>query len=230
MPNRLQSRGLHVAIIMDGNGRWAGLKGCPRCDGHEAGIEALRKVIKAVPDHGIATLTVYAFSSDNWKRPAEEVAKLMELFSRYLDSETEELVRDGVRLSILGRRDRLPADLVTEIERAEAATQWGDLMHLRVAIDYSARGQILAAAQKAEGRPLSEDDFSQLISADAPEVDLMIRTSGEQRLSDFLLWESAYAELYFTEKLWPDFTGEDLAQAVAAFHTRDRRFGAIAAE
>ncbi len=222
---------LHVAIIMDGNGRWARQRGLTRSQGHEAGIEALRRVVRAAPDLNVATLTVHAFSSDNWKRPESEVAALMDLMRRYLDSETEDLVRDGVRLSFIGRRNRLPSDLIAEINRSEAATEWGDALHLRVAVNYSARDAILTAAHEAARLPeLTREAFASLLSDRVADVDLLIRTSGEQRLSDFLLWESAYAEFYFTEKLWPDFDAADLAEAVQAFHQRERRFGALAAE
>jgi len=220
---------LHVAIIMDGNGRWAAERNKPRRDGHKAGIDALRRVVRTAPDEAIGTLTVYAFSSDNWKRPPEEIAELMDLFRHYLDSETEDLVRDGVKLSFIGRRDRLPADLVQEIERAEAATEWGDLMHLRVAVDYSARDMILEAAKMAAAEnTLTREALSEKLGAS--DVDLLIRTSGEQRLSDFLLWECAYAEFHFTPVLWPDFGGEELKEAVASFRHRERRFGALPAK
>jgi undecaprenyl diphosphate synthase len=215
MPSSLQCKHnpLHVAIIMDGNGRWATSRSLPRREGHRAGIEALKRVVKAAPDCGIAMLTVHAFSSDNWKRPGEETAELMNLFRQYLDSETEDLVSQGVRLSFIGRRDRLPEDLRCEMERAEAVTEWGDALNLRVAVDYSAREAILAAVKDG--------------TVPGPDVDLLIRTSGEQRLSDFLLWECAYAEFYFTPTLWPDFGADELMAAVTAFHARDRRFGAL---
>ncbi len=231
MPSSLQCQDnhkLHVAIIMDGNGRWAASRELMRAAGHEAGIEALRRVVRAAPDENISTLTVYAFSSDNWKRPEGEVAALLDLFRRFLDTETEDLVRDGVKLSIVGRRDRLPQDLVHEIERAEAATEWGDLLHLRVALDYSARDMIIEAAKKAAGAgDLTRETLAAQLGA--PEVDLLIRTSGEQRLSDFLLWECAYAEFHFTTRLWPDFAENDLKDAIAVFHHRQRRFGALQA-
>ena len=221
----------HVAIIMDGNGRWARAQNLPRAAGHRAGIDTLRQIVRAAPDQDIATLTVYAFSTANWQRPQAEVNALMRLFSEYLDTETEDLVRDGVRLSIIGRRDRLSPELIAEIERSEAATQFGDALRLRVAIDYSAREAILAAAQALAGTPdASEDDFTRRLAGDAGNVDLLIRTSGEQRLSDFLLWECAYAELYFTQKHWPGFTAEDLGEALTAFHARSRTFGALPAE
>jgi undecaprenyl diphosphate synthase len=221
---------LHVACIMDGNGRWAAARNISRLLGHQAGVEALRNIVTAAPNNGIGVLTVYAFSSDNWRRPATEVEDLLQLFREYLDSETEMLVRDGVRLTIVGRRDRFPSDVVAEIERSEAATQWGDAMHLRIAMDYSSRDAILAAARTVSGCPdVTMEDFGKLISggADQANVDLLIRTSGEQRLSDFLLWECAYAELYFSERLWPDFTNADLIEALSEFRQRDRRFGGL---
>lgn len=203
-----QSSSLHVAIVMDGNGRWAGRRGLPRVAGHRAGAEALRRTVEAAPGLGVGALTVYAFSADNWKRPAAEVAALMRLFAGYLRSEVPRLVENGVRLEVVGRRDRLPVPLVTAIEAAERATTRGARLCLRLAIDYSARWAIEATAL-------------------LPDVDLLIRTGGEQRLSDFLLWESAYAELYFIDTMWPDFGAPELAAAVAEFHARERRFGGL---
>ncbi len=227
MPSTLESKrempARHVAIIMDGNGRWATRQGLPRLAGHRAGVDALKRIVRAAPARRIETLTVFAFSAANWRRPAGETDALMHLLAQYLDSETEELVRDGVRLSILGRRDRLPPALVAEIERSEAATQFGDALHLRVAIDYSARDAIWRAARGAASR----QDFATRMTDDTPDVDLLIRTSGEQRLSDFLLWECAYAELYFTARTWPEFDEEDLAAALSAFRARHRTFGAL---
>lgn len=223
--SRNSARPRHVAIIMDGNGRWATSRQLPRPAGHRAGVESLKRVVRAAPDQGIEILTVFAFSSANWRRPVEEVEALMHLLAEYLDSETEELVRDGVRLSILGRRDRLLPALVAEIERSEAATQFGDALHLRVAIDYSARDAIWRAACGATSR----ENFAARVTDDAPDVDLVIRTGGEQRLSDFLLWECAFAELYFTGLTWPEFGEAELANAMEAFRARDRRFGAVPA-
>jgi len=219
---------LHIGIIMDGNGRWAARRGLPRGAGHEAGIEAMRRVVRGALEQGVGTLTLYAFSSDNWRRPQAEVSLLMCLLECYLDSETESLVRDGVKLTVIGRRDRLPQELAAEIARSEAATEWGDALSLRVAIDYSARVAILAAA--ASLPPGSDaDDLAARITGDrgCTEADLIIRTSGEQRLSDFLLWESAYAELYFTPVFWPDFSESHLAEALANFRARQRRFGGL---
>ncbi|WP_315735481.1 MULTISPECIES: di-trans,poly-cis-decaprenylcistransferase [unclassified Bradyrhizobium] len=226
------SDGLHVGIIMDGNGRWATRKGLSRLRGHEAGVEAIRRVVEAAPDQGIGTLTLYAFSSDNWRRPRAEVAALMALLRVYLASEVESLVRNGVRLTVIGRRDRLPGGIADAIGRAEAATRNGSTLHLRIAVDYSARDAILEAATKArEIDGLTRAAFSDLVTGEAGlrDVDLIIRTSGEQRLSDFLLWEGAYAELHFTQRMWPDFDAADLAQALASFRGRERRFGGLEA-
>jgi undecaprenyl diphosphate synthase len=223
---------LHVGIIMDGNGRWAVRRGLTRHQGHIAGVEALRRVVEAAPDQGIGTLTLYAFSSDNWRRPSAEVAGLMELLRFYLGDELDNLVRNDVRLTMIGRRDRIPAGLAREIARAEAASAQGRALRLRIAIDYSARDAILrAAAQVARDHGLSRASFAELITGEANlrDVDLVIRTSGERRLSDFMLWESAYAELYFTDRLWPDFDADDLSAALASFHKRERRFGGLQA-
>jgi undecaprenyl diphosphate synthase len=225
----LESR-LHVGIIMDGNGRWAARRQLSRLRGHEAGVEAIRRVVEAAPKQGVGTLTLYAFSSDNWRRPKAEVTALMALLRFYLSNEVESLVKNGVRLTVIGRRDRLPAGIAEAIGRAEAATANGDVLHLRIAVDYSARDAILnAAAKAAHAGHLTREIFSQLVTGEVGlrDVDLVIRTSGEQRLSDFLLWESAYAELHFTERMWPDFGGEDLAAALASFHGRERRFGGL---
>ena len=221
---------LHVGIIMDGNGRWATRRQLSRMRGHEAGVEAIRRVVEAAPKQGVGTLTLYAFSSDNWRRPKTEVSALMALLRFYLANEVESLVRNGVRLSVIGRRDRLPDGLSDAIGRAEAATASGDALHLRVAVDYSARDAILKAAAKAAGMgDLTREAFSQLVTGEPElrDVDLVIRTSGEKRLSDFLLWESAYAELHFTERMWPDFEAQDLAEALTSFHRRERRFGGL---
>jgi len=227
-PN-LQSK-LHVGIIMDGNGRWATRRRLSRLRGHEAGVEAIRRVVEAAPQQGVGTLTLYAFSSDNWRRPKAEVTALMALLRFYLANEVESLVRNGVRLAVIGRRDRLPDGIATAIARAEAATAQGDVLHLRIAVDYSAREAILnAAARAASMGHLTRELFSDLVTGEAGlrDVDLVIRTSGEKRLSDFLLWESAYAELHFTETMWPDFEAQDLAEALTSFHRRERRFGGL---
>ncbi len=219
---------LHVALIMDGNGRWATRCGLPRLAGHHAGAEVLRAVVEAAPGFHITTLTAYAFSSDNWKRPPEEVAGLMNLLARYLESETPRLIKNRVRLSVIGRRDRLPPRLLQAIADAERRTDRGDRLHLQLAIDYSAREAILSATQRANGSALTSKGFEELLGCGKP-VDLLIRTGGEQRLSDFLLWECAYAELVFTKCMWPEFTSSELRDAVSEFRTRDRRYGAIPA-
>ncbi len=221
---------LHVGIIMDGNGRWATRRQLSRLRGHEAGVEAIRRVVEAAPKQGVGTLTLYAFSSDNWRRPKTEVSALMALLRFYLANEVESLVRNGVRLSVIGRRDRLPDGLSDAIGRAETATAGNDVLHLRIAVDYSARDAILKAAAKAAGiGNLTRETFSQLVTGEPElrDVDLVIRTSGEKRLSDFLLWESAYAEFHFTERMWPDFEAQDLAEALTSFHRRERRFGGL---
>jgi undecaprenyl diphosphate synthase len=218
--------GLHVAIIMDGNGRWASARGLPRIAGHGAGADAVRRTIETAPSLGISVLTLYAFSADNWSRPALEVSSLMKLLGRYLAQETDRCVANGVRLQAIGRRDRLPAPILALLEDAERKTASGRRLLLRLAIDYSSRQSILDAAAKLadQARPLTEEQLSATVG---PDVDLLIRTSGEQRLSDFLLWECAYAEMVFTRRMWPEFSTEDLASAVDEFHRRERRFGAV---
>ena len=215
---------LHAAIIMDGNGRWAATRGLPRVAGHRAGAEALRRTVEAAPDLGISVLTVYAFSSDNWRRPQPEVSALMKMFHTYLRREQAKCVDKGVRVSVIGRRDRLPRLLLPVIDECESATARGKTLHLRLAIDYSSRDAILAAARALNGNATREAVSEAL---GAQDVDLLIRTGGEQRLSDFMLWECAYAELVFTPVMWPDFAASDLAAAVGEFRSRERRFGAL---
>jgi undecaprenyl diphosphate synthase len=214
-----QNRGFHVAIIMDGNGRWATMRGLPRVAGHRAGADTVRRVVETAPSLGITTLTLYAFSADNWRRPPREVSALMKLLARYLSLETDRCVQNGVRLQAIGRRDRLPAGLIELIEESERRTAAGRKLNLRLALDYSSRDAILEAAKKTSTR----EGFSELLG---PDVDLLIRTSGEQRISNFLLWQCAYAELVFTKTLWPDFGRADLEQAVADYGGRERRYGA----
>jgi undecaprenyl diphosphate synthase len=220
-------------MIMDGNGRWANARGLPRVAGHRAGAQAVRRVVEAAPGLGVGTLTLYAFSSDNWQRPPREVGALMRLFRSYLASETQRLLENGVRLTVIGRRDRLPEVLVRAIAGAEAATAGGERLHLRLAIDYSAREAILGAAALAQGREVGRDEFEALLGTalgarqPAPDVDLLVRSGGEQRLSDFLLWECAYAELWFTPRMWPDFDAATLGEAVEEFLRRERRFGRV---
>jgi undecaprenyl diphosphate synthase len=216
---------LHVAIIMDGNGRWANARGLPRIAGHRTGADAVRRTVEAAPGLGVSMLTLYAFSADNWRRPPREVSALMKLLGHYLIRETSRCVENGVRLQAIGRRDRLPAALVNLLEDAERKTAHGSKLHLRLAIDYSSRQAILDAVRR--DRPSTEEAFSKSLG---PDVDLLIRTSGEQRLSDFLLWECAYAEMIFTRRMWPEFSEKDLSAAIEEFHSRDRRFGAVAAE
>jgi undecaprenyl diphosphate synthase len=211
--NSSRSAHPHVAIIMDGNGRWATARGLPRTAGHRAGADAVRRVVETAPRVGIRTLTLFAFSADNWKRPAREVSALMRLFQRYLASEAAALRENGVRLSVIGRRDRLAEPLVRQISAAERLTEDGSRLHLRLAVDYSAREAISRSARDPESL--------------GPDVDLLIRTGGERRLSDFMLWECAYAELYFTDRRWPDFAAADLERALDDFQHRQRRFGAL---
>ena len=207
---------------MDGNGRWAMARGLPRLAGHRAGAEAVNRVVEAAPGCGIGTLTLFAFSSDNWNRPKEEVVALMRLFACYLQRETSRCLENGVRLEVIGRRDRLSRKLLATMEQSERATAAGTTLRLRIAVDYSGRDSILAAA-----RNLTELSRQSLELRLGPPVDLLIRTGGEQRLSDFLLWESAYAELMFARRMWPDFDASDLASALREFHTRERRFGGV---
>lgn len=228
-----QPRGLHAALIMDGNGRWATMRGLPRVAGHREGAHAVQRVVEAAPGLGIGTVTLYAFSSDNWGRPPREVSALMRLFRAYLASETARCVETGVRMRVIGRRDRLGGTLLRQIEAAEAATAGGDRLLLRIAIDYSARDVLLRAAALAGGAEVDREAFGALLAraqhedVPAPDVDLLIRTGGEQRLSDFLLWECAYAELYFTPRMWPEFGAPALTEAVDWFRARDRRFGKL---
>ena len=219
---------LHVAIIMDGNGRWATRQGLPRIAGHRAGVETLRRIVESAAQMDVGTLTVYAFSSDNWGRPRAEVQGLMMLLRNYLRREVERCVRDGVRVSVIGRRDRLPDSLPALIEEMEAATAGCEGIHLRLAIDYSSRAELLNTVLRLAQQQgcVKRAALSREIG---PDVDLLIRTSGEQRLSDFLLWESAYAEIIFSPRLWPEFGREDLAEAIEWFQRRDRRYGRLGA-
>jgi len=224
---------------MDGNGRWAQRRGEPRSQGHQAGATAVRRTVEAAPNLGIRTLTMFAFAAANWQRPTDEVDALMKLLNEYLLTETVTCLDRGVKLSLVGRRDRLPESLQQIASAAERATRHGTTLHLRLAIDYSSREAILAAARRlamtdvAEVDALNAEQFARLLSGEtadaepAPDVDLVIRTGGEQRLSDFLLWESAQAELYFTNRMWPEFDAADLGAAVAAFNQRERRFGRV---
>ena len=220
----------HVAIIMDGNGRWATRRGLARAQGHEAGMQAVRRTAEAAVDAGVETLTLFAFSSANWKRPVGEVSNLMRLFRVYLLADLQRLKQSEVRLSIIGRRDRLGEDLRLQIAQAEAATAAGRRLHLRIAIDYSSRDCIARAAAACHG---AGELGAMIARAAGPEgegleeVDLLIRTGGEKRLSDFLLWEAAYAELWFTDRMWPEFGGDDLRTALGEFAGRHRTFGMV---
>ena len=229
---------LHVAIIMDGNGRWATRRGLPRVAGHRAGVTAARRVVERAPDVGIRWLTLYAFSSDNWRRPTDEVRSIFWLLRAFLRLETQRLKERGARLEVIGRRDRLPRPLLREIVRAECATAEGRRLQLRVAIDYSSRDAITRAAAVVSNSLPREEEHSadamgrmlaQALISESGEVDLLIRTGGEKRLSDFLLWESAYAELVFTDRMWPDFDAVDLDAALQEFRGRERRFGGVPA-
>jgi undecaprenyl diphosphate synthase len=229
-----QNKGLHVAIIMDGNGRWAVRRGLPRVAGHRAGIAAVRRVVERALDVGIVRLTLYAFSSDNWRRPVAEVQSIFWLLRAFLRLETQRLKQRGVRVQVIGRRDRLAESVLREIHKAESTTALGNRLHLCVAIDYSSRDAIARAAADSiailSGERSSSTDairlvLDQALTATGGVVDLLIRTGGEKRLSDFLLWESAYAELLFTDRMWPDFDETDLDLALEEFHRRERRFG-----
>lgn len=226
--------GIHAAILMDGNGRWAEMRGLPRSAGHRAGAEAVRRIVEAAPDAGIRTLTLFAFSTNNWQRSPEEVGALFGVLETYLHREALRADEHGVRINVIGRRDRLPSALVTAIEAAESATERNCDLSLRIALDYSARDAMLrAACWMVSSTEVTQQEFSRRLgqvthSQEAsPDVDLLIRTGGEQRLSDFLLWECAYAELYFTDRMWPDFDAADLAAAVHEYRARDRRFGRV---
>jgi undecaprenyl diphosphate synthase len=225
--------GLHVGIIMDGNGRWAEQRGLSRSAGHREGAETVRRCVEAAPDAGIGVLTLYAFSSDNWRRPPAEVAWLMRIFAEYLRGEVTRCLENGVRLEVIGRRDRISRGLRVAVESAERQTTVGTRLHLRIALDYSARDAILRAAQCIRaGVVPTRESFGRLLAivdhgTPVPDLDLLIRTGGEQRLSDFLLWEGAYAELLFVNRPWPEFGPEDLHAAVREFSSRERRFGGL---
>jgi undecaprenyl diphosphate synthase len=217
---------------MDGNGRWAARRGLPRVAGHQRGIEAARCVVTAAPDLGVTMLTLYAFSADNWRRPVTEVRTLMTLLRRFMREEVAQLVANGVRLTVIGRRDRLPDGLADDIAQAECATAHGTRLALNIALDYSARAAIANAAAGWFGDDSpSLFSFGRLLARQGggtgADVDLLIRSGGEKRLSDFLLWEMAYAELAFVDTHWPDFGRDDLAAALADFRARERRFGGL---
>ena len=231
---------LHVAIVMDGNGRWAKRRGLPRQVGHPKGVDAIRRVVEAAPAQGVRWLTLYAFSTENWRRPAGEVAEVMRLLKLYVNSDLDKLAREGVRVRILGRRDGLPPDLAEIVERAERQTAHNDKFFLQVAFNYGGRADLTdaaraLAAEVAAGRLRPEDITEdllqgQLSTAGIPDPDLVIRTSGEQRLSNFLLWETAYSEFVFQDVLWPDYGADYLRAAIEEFHKRERRYGGAVAD
>lgn len=234
MAHSLLPGSLHVAIIPDGNGRWASLRGRPRAEGYEAGADAVRRAVAAAPVLCVDTLTLFAFSSDNWQRPEAEVETLLRVFEDFLAEQACSPSTPQPRITVMGRRDRIPGGLRHAIEMAESATANAEGLRLRLAIDYSSRDAILrAACRMYTAMEVSRESFAERLasataeSEGAPDVDLLIRTGGEQRLSDFLLWECAYAELYFTARLWPDFDAADLAAALGDFRSRERRFGRV---
>lgn len=226
---------LHVAIIMDGSGRWATSRGAPREEGHRAGTDAVRRTVEAAERLGLGTLTLFAFSGDNWRRPSAEVANLMHIFEEYFRRDLPRWLASGTRVSVVGRRDRLGPQLLEAVEEAESETAGGLGLHFRVALDYSGRDSILQAARQLRRRyiPPTREAFAELLGeinhagTPSPDIDLLIRTGGEQRLSDFMLWEAAYAELIFSDRLWPDFDAADLEAALDEYGNRDRRFGRI---
>jgi undecaprenyl diphosphate synthase len=231
---------LHVAIVMDGNGRWAKRRGLPRTVGHQAGAETLKRIVQAAPDLNIRWLTIFGFSTENWSRPVAEVAELMALPQRYFRSDLPRLEREGVRVRVIGREEGLSADLLKICREAEARTAHNKTLFLTIAFNYGGQADIADAAQRfaedvAAGRAkpgdLTEAKFAQYLStSDLPPPDLIVRPSGEQRLSNFVLWEAAYAEFVFQDVLWPDYSAEHLKAAIAEYHTRDRRYGAVLAD
>jgi undecaprenyl diphosphate synthase len=224
---------MHIAIIMDGNGRWASQRGLPRTAGHRAGAKAVDKIVEAAARHGIATLSLYAFSADNWRRPQGEVGALFALLRRYLLTQTPRCLQQSIRINVIGRRDRLAPEVVRTIEHSERATEHCTGMRLRIAVDYSSQHSLLESCRRMAAEPgadrarfmqhLADVDHSTTVA----DVDLLIRTGGEKRLSDFLLWECAYAELHFVECFWPDFDADAFEQAIEEYAKRERRFGQI---
>jgi undecaprenyl diphosphate synthase len=235
LANGPTSTPLHVAIIMDGNGRWARARGLPRTAGHRRGAETVRTIVEAAADMGVSILTLFGFSSENWSRPESEVRDLMGLLRLYLRNEISTLAKNGVRLRVIGERSRLAPDIVALIEEAEAKTAENRRLTLVVALNYGGRQEIVAAARhlameaeagRIEGRLIDEDLFARhLFTADLPDPDLLIRTSGEQRISNFLLWQMAYTEFVFVDSLWPDFSREEFEKAIREYQGRERRYG-----
>lgn len=224
----------HIAIVMDGNGRWAQENGQPRLVGHAAGVKALRRCVEACVEIGVRYLTVFAFSSENWRRPADEVQGIMALFVNAVQTELADLHQNGVKLQFIGDRAGLSAEVVAAMEQAEQLEMIQPKMTLIVAMNYGGRWDIIQAAKQLihSGQPFSEEALSQYLTTTqfAPEPDLIIRTGGELRISNFLLWQAAYAEFYFTERLWPDFAKADLLDAIEDYRQRERRFGALSLE
>ncbi len=228
----------HVAIIMDGNGRWATKRGLPRLEGHRRGVESVRQIVEACPDFGVEYLTLFAFSSENWKRSKEEVSGLMGLFRRYFRKEAASLVERGARVKFIGERSGLDSDIQDMMASLEAQSASNDKLTIIIALNYGGRGEIARAAKRLAADVVSGekslDDVTEtalgaaLDASDVPDPDLVIRTSGEQRISNFLLWQCAYAEFLFVDELWPDFNRDAFARALAAFGARERRFGAVA--
>ena len=224
------TRPRHVAVIMDGNGRWATERGWPRLVGHRRGAERVKQIVRACPDLGVDWLTIYAFSTENWKRSTEEVLGLMKIFRRYIQREAEDMSAEGVRMRFIGERGRLDRKLQDLMASIEARTAGNTRLNLTVAINYGGRDEILHAARAcaAAGEEITEENFAKhLYYAGIPDPELIIRPSGELRLSNFLLWQCAYSEFYYTDALWPDFDEEELDKAIAAYQSRDRRFGGV---
>jgi len=227
----------HVAIIMDGNGRWAARRGLPRLAGHREGVKSLKNTVRLCSDLGIKYLTAYSFSSENWRRPEDEVSGLMNLFFETVAAELEELIKNGVRIILVGNRKSIPQKVLKRFEEAEIGTEKNDKLVLNIALSYGSRQEIVEAVKKASAdvssnkidiNDIDEKYFSKLLfTKDSPDPDLLIRTSGEFRISNFLLWQIAYSELYFTSTLWPDFTDDEFLKAIHSYQHRDRRFGKI---
>ncbi len=223
----------HIAIVMDGNGRWANKRLLPRIAGHKQGVESLKRCARACDARGVRVLTVFAFSSENWKRPTDEVSGLMDLFALALAREVKQLKADGVQLRFVGDRQGLSARVLQHMDEAQSATAGNARLTLNVCFNYGGRWDVVQAAQKlvSQGRELTEDNFNQVLAlAHVPDPDLLIRTGGEQRISNFLLWQLAYAEFYFSDVLWPDFDEAALDQAIGSFVQRERRFGQTSAQ
>jgi undecaprenyl diphosphate synthase len=225
----------HVAVIMDGNGRWAAKRGRPRAFGHREGVEAVRRTVRAAGDMGVTHLTLFSFSTENWRRPVDEIDALFDLLRRYVETDLERLTGEGVRIRVIGRREGLSRELLNIVERAETRTAHNDGFHLTIAFNYGGRDELVRAARRAAealGADLSgldEAGLARFLDTDGlPDPDLVIRTSGERRISNFLLWQAAYAEFVFVDTLWPDFDGAAFAEAVSVYAGRQRRYGGLA--